>query len=265
MSIAAFLAFAGLVILCRGLARTCGADVGPHRPDRGLSHGRHAGAGHRLRGGGLGAGGDVRAASDLRRRPFASLGAEDRRGRLSCFGWAGTCGATPPIPSYPKTAAPCRARPCGLPAGPMDQPVEPQGRCDVIPRYSSVRLPPAHPHGCWPADRGDPDLAETAWNSLVARIFSLDRTRAAYISLKTVIDRTLRGSACPARRQDRRHLKEPHMPAERLPHEKGFTSAGTRSTAMPARWPGGWTARARVRAEHGRPLSASPVAALSPR
>lgn len=30
---------------------------------------------------------------------------------------------------------------------------------------------------------------ETAWNSLVARIFSLDRTRAAYISLKTVIDR----------------------------------------------------------------------------
>jgi threonine/homoserine/homoserine lactone efflux protein len=32
--------------------------------------------------------------------------------------------------------------------------------------------------------------AETAWNSLVARIFSLDRTRAAYISLKTVIDRS---------------------------------------------------------------------------
>jgi threonine/homoserine/homoserine lactone efflux protein len=30
---------------------------------------------------------------------------------------------------------------------------------------------------------------ETAWNSLVARIFSMDRTRAAYISLKTVIDR----------------------------------------------------------------------------
>jgi threonine/homoserine/homoserine lactone efflux protein len=32
--------------------------------------------------------------------------------------------------------------------------------------------------------------AETAWNALVARIFSLDRTRAAYISLKTVIDRS---------------------------------------------------------------------------
>jgi threonine/homoserine/homoserine lactone efflux protein len=31
---------------------------------------------------------------------------------------------------------------------------------------------------------------ETAWNSLVARIFSLDRTRAANISLKTVIDRS---------------------------------------------------------------------------
>ena len=33
-------------------------------------------------------------------------------------------------------------------------------------------------------------VMETAWNSLVARIFSMDRTRAAYISLKTVIDRT---------------------------------------------------------------------------
>lgn len=32
-------------------------------------------------------------------------------------------------------------------------------------------------------------VAETSWNSLVARIFSMDRTRAAYISLKTVIDR----------------------------------------------------------------------------
>ena len=33
-------------------------------------------------------------------------------------------------------------------------------------------------------------VAETAWNSLVARIFSMERTRAAYISLKTVIDRS---------------------------------------------------------------------------
>ena len=32
-------------------------------------------------------------------------------------------------------------------------------------------------------------MMETAWNSLVARIFAMDRTRAAYISLKTVIDR----------------------------------------------------------------------------
>ena len=31
---------------------------------------------------------------------------------------------------------------------------------------------------------------ETLWNIAVARIFSLDRTRAGYISLKTVIDRT---------------------------------------------------------------------------
>jgi threonine/homoserine/homoserine lactone efflux protein len=33
-------------------------------------------------------------------------------------------------------------------------------------------------------------VMETAWNSLVARIFSLERTRATYISLKTVIDRS---------------------------------------------------------------------------
>ncbi|MEF3049218.1 LysE family translocator [Pseudotabrizicola sp. L79] len=33
-------------------------------------------------------------------------------------------------------------------------------------------------------------LNETVWNILVARIFSLDRTRARYISLKTVIDRS---------------------------------------------------------------------------
>jgi threonine/homoserine/homoserine lactone efflux protein len=39
--------------------------------------------------------------------------------------------------------------------------------------------------------------AETAWNSLVARIFSLDRTRARYISLKTIIDRSF-GAALAA-------------------------------------------------------------------
>ena len=32
-------------------------------------------------------------------------------------------------------------------------------------------------------------LNETIWNILVARIFSLDRTRRAYMSLKSVIDR----------------------------------------------------------------------------
>ncbi len=37
-------------------------------------------------------------------------------------------------------------------------------------------------------------LNETVWNTLVARIFSLDRTRAGYISLKTIIDRTFGGA-----------------------------------------------------------------------
>ncbi len=35
--------------------------------------------------------------------------------------------------------------------------------------------------------------AETLWNTLVARIFAADRTRARYISLKTVIDRSFGG------------------------------------------------------------------------
>jgi len=34
---------------------------------------------------------------------------------------------------------------------------------------------------------------ETVWNTVVARIFSLDRTRAAYISLKSIIDRSFGG------------------------------------------------------------------------
>ena len=36
--------------------------------------------------------------------------------------------------------------------------------------------------------------AETLWNSLVARIFSLERSRARYISLKTLIDRSFGGA-----------------------------------------------------------------------
>ena len=35
--------------------------------------------------------------------------------------------------------------------------------------------------------------AETLWNTVVARLFSLDRTRARYISLKTLIDRSFGG------------------------------------------------------------------------
>lgn len=36
-------------------------------------------------------------------------------------------------------------------------------------------------------------INEFLWNALVSRIFSLDRTRAAYISLKTIIDRAFGG------------------------------------------------------------------------
>jgi threonine/homoserine/homoserine lactone efflux protein len=36
-------------------------------------------------------------------------------------------------------------------------------------------------------------LNETVWNTLVARIFSFDRSKAVYISLKTLIDRSFGG------------------------------------------------------------------------
>ncbi len=36
-------------------------------------------------------------------------------------------------------------------------------------------------------------VSETTWNTAVARIFSLDRSRARYIGLKTVIDRSFGG------------------------------------------------------------------------
>ncbi len=36
-------------------------------------------------------------------------------------------------------------------------------------------------------------LNETVWNTLVARIFSFDRSKAAYISLKSIIDRSFGG------------------------------------------------------------------------
>ena len=56
--------------------------------------------------------------------------------------------------------------------------------------------------GAMPADTPTWQLAallavifvnETLWNTLVARIFSLDRTRHAYINLKTIIDRMFGG------------------------------------------------------------------------
>jgi threonine/homoserine/homoserine lactone efflux protein len=36
-------------------------------------------------------------------------------------------------------------------------------------------------------------LNETIWNTLVARIFSFDRSKTAYISLKSIIDRSFGG------------------------------------------------------------------------
>jgi len=54
-------------------------------------------------------------------------------------------------------------------------------------------VPPATPGWVLGAILAVVFLNETLWNILVARIFSLDRTRAAYISLKTIIDRGFGG------------------------------------------------------------------------
>lgn len=54
-------------------------------------------------------------------------------------------------------------------------------------------VPQGTPHWVYAALLALIFTAETAWNSLVARIFSLDRTRARYISLKTLIDRSFGG------------------------------------------------------------------------
>jgi threonine/homoserine/homoserine lactone efflux protein len=54
-------------------------------------------------------------------------------------------------------------------------------------------VPPATPLWVYAALLAVVMANETLWNIAVARIFSLDRTRARYISLKTVIDRSFGG------------------------------------------------------------------------
>ena len=54
-------------------------------------------------------------------------------------------------------------------------------------------VPPGTPYWVIAALLAVVFLNETIWNILVARIFSLDRTRRAYISLKSVIDRIFGG------------------------------------------------------------------------
>jgi threonine/homoserine/homoserine lactone efflux protein len=54
-------------------------------------------------------------------------------------------------------------------------------------------VPPATPIWVYAALLAVIMLNETLWNIAVARIFSLDRTRARYISLKTIIDRSFGG------------------------------------------------------------------------
>ena len=54
-------------------------------------------------------------------------------------------------------------------------------------------VPPATPPLVYAALLAVVFTNETVWNILVARIFSLENTRACYISLKTIIDRTFGG------------------------------------------------------------------------
>jgi len=54
-------------------------------------------------------------------------------------------------------------------------------------------LPPVVPLWAYGVILGIIFFNDTVWNVLVARIFSLDRTRAIYLGLKTLIDRTFGG------------------------------------------------------------------------
>lgn len=54
-------------------------------------------------------------------------------------------------------------------------------------------VPPATPLSVYGAVLLIVFLNETIWNSFVARLFSLERTRTAYLSLKTIIDKTFGG------------------------------------------------------------------------
>ncbi|TKD21875.1 LysE family translocator [Rhodobacter capsulatus] len=54
-------------------------------------------------------------------------------------------------------------------------------------------LPPVLPFWAYGVILGIIFFNDTVWNVLVARIFSLDRTRAAYLGLKTLIDRIFGG------------------------------------------------------------------------
>ena len=54
-------------------------------------------------------------------------------------------------------------------------------------------VPPGTPYWVIAALLAVVFLNETIWNILVARIFSLDRTRRGYINLKSIIDRTFGG------------------------------------------------------------------------
>lgn len=54
-------------------------------------------------------------------------------------------------------------------------------------------LPPVLPFWAYGVILGIIFFNDTVWNVIVARIFSLDRTRAAYLGLKTLIDRIFGG------------------------------------------------------------------------
>lgn len=54
-------------------------------------------------------------------------------------------------------------------------------------------IPPSAPGWAYAAILGIVMFNDTGWNVLVARIFSLDKTRAAYLNLKSVIERVFGG------------------------------------------------------------------------
>lgn len=189
MTLAAFLAFAGLSLFAAispGPAVLMAARTG-------LTEGFRTGA---FLAAGIGAGAVVWAAAAMFGLNLVFAAAPALLWALKLLGggyllwmaWHLWKDATTPLDTSAKTAVP-RSAGSAFRLGLFTQLANPKPAV----MFSAIFLgtvPPSTPIWVYGALLVVVFLNETIWNTLVARIFSLDRTRNRYISLKTIIDRS---------------------------------------------------------------------------